>query len=126
MVFFINRQRLVKNGRSRIRLLKRYDSIHSRQAELFASVIAKSPYPVIAAGDFNSVPTSYVYHTIKGKLHDAFLRKGFGFGQTYIALSPTLRIDYILVEPRFKVIQATTPSYSASDHFPVIADINIR
>ena len=123
---FINRQRLVKNGRSRISLLKRYDSIHSRQAELFANVIARSPYPVIAAGDFNSVPTSYVYHTIKGKLHDAFLRKGFGFGQTYIALSPTLRIDYILVEPGFKVIQATTPSYSASDHFPVVADINIR
>jgi endonuclease/exonuclease/phosphatase family metal-dependent hydrolase len=72
------------------------------------------------------LPTSYVYHTIKGNLLDAFLKEGVGFGQTYIALSPTLRIDYILLDPKFKVTQFTSPRFKASDHFPVVADVSIR
>jgi endonuclease/exonuclease/phosphatase family metal-dependent hydrolase len=96
------------------------------QSHFFRKVINESPYPVIVSGDFNSLPTSYVYHTIKGSLQDAFIKKGVGFGQSYIALSPTLRIDYILVDPKFKVVQFTSPLLNASDHFPLIADISIR
>jgi len=123
---FINRDRLLRHGRSRFDTIHYYDSIHSKQAQLYNKVITASPHPVIASGDFNSLPTSYVYHTIKGKLKDAFISKGVGFGQTYIALSPTLRIDYILVDPNFKVHQAISPYIKASDHFPVVADISIR
>jgi endonuclease/exonuclease/phosphatase family metal-dependent hydrolase len=123
---FINHDRLLNQGRSRFDTIHYYDSIHARQAQLYKKVIAESPFPVIASGDFNSLPTSYVYHTIKGKLNDAFLKKGLGFGQTYIALSPTLRIDYILIDPKFRVFQVTSPAFKASDHFPVVADVGIR
>lgn len=123
---FINRNRLFNNARSRFDTIHLYDSIHARQAEFYKKQIEKSPFPIIASGDFNSLPTSYVYHTIKGNLHDAFLKKGSGFGQSYIALSPTLRIDYILCDPKFKIVQTTTPGYSASDHFPVLTDLQIR
>lgn len=123
---FINRDRLLKQGRSRFDTIHYYDSIHSVQARLYNKIISQSPYPVIASGDFNSLPTSYVYHTIKGKLKDAFIKKGFGFGQTYIALSPTLRIDYILPAETFKVHQFTCPYIKASDHFPVVTDISVR
>ncbi|HEX8333619.1 MAG TPA: endonuclease/exonuclease/phosphatase family protein [Segetibacter sp.] len=123
---FINSDRLLNQGRSRFDTIHYYDSIHARQAQLYKKVIATSPYPVVVSGDFNSLPTSYVYHTIRGKLKDAFLKKGVGFGQTYIALSPTLRIDYILLDPKFKVGQFTSPRFKASDHFPVVADVSIR
>jgi endonuclease/exonuclease/phosphatase family metal-dependent hydrolase len=123
---FINHDRLLNQGRSRFDTIRHYDSIHSRQAEFYDKIIRHSPYPVIASGDFNSLPTSYVYHTIKGRLHDAFLKKGLGFGQSYIAISPTLRIDYVLVDPKFKVVQFTSPYLKASDHFPVVADFSIR
>lgn len=123
---FINKERLLTNGRSRYHTLREYDSIHGRQADFFSGVIQKSPHPVILSGDFNSVATSYVYHKIKGNLQDVFLKKGSGFGQTYIALSPTLRIDYILADAKFKVVQFTSPTSSASDHFPIVADILIR
>lgn len=123
---FINRNRLFNNARARFDTIHFYDSIHARQAQFYRQMIEKSPHPVIASGDFNSLPTSYVYHTICGNLQDAFLQKGSGFGQSYIALSPTLRIDYILCDPKFKITQTATPAYSASDHFPVITDIAIR
>lgn len=123
---FINRDRLLNHGRSRLDTIHYFDSIHSRQAFLYNKVIIESPHPVIASGDFNSLPTSYVYHTIKGQLQDAFISKGLGFGQTYIALSPTLRIDYVLAGTEFKVQQVACPYIKASDHFPVIADISMR
>jgi endonuclease/exonuclease/phosphatase family metal-dependent hydrolase len=105
------------------RTLKQYDQIHVQQAEFVKEVLAKSPYPSIITGDFNSVPSSYVYHDIKGNRQDAFLQKGFGLGHSYYALSKTLRIDYILPDNSFKVLQVTTPQLHLSDHFPVVADI---
>ena len=36
------------------------------QADLLKQLIAASPYPTLVCGDFNSLPSSYVYHTIKG------------------------------------------------------------
>ena len=110
-------------GKSVIGRLKHYDQIHVRQAAVVKNEVDKSPYPVIVTGDFNSVPSSYVYHTIKGNLQDAFVKKGFGLGHTYQGLSKTLRIDYVLVDDAFSILQVTSPRLKLSDHFPVIADI---
>ena len=38
-------------------------------------------------------------------MQDAFLKKGFGIGRTFSALSPTLRIDYIFTDKHFKIKQ---------------------
>jgi endonuclease/exonuclease/phosphatase family metal-dependent hydrolase len=105
------------------RTLKQFDQIHARQADFIKNVLAESPYPSLITGDFNSVPSSYVYHTIKGSRQDAFMQKGFGLGHSYYALSKTLRIDYILPDRSFKVVQVTTPQLYLSDHFPVVADL---
>jgi endonuclease/exonuclease/phosphatase family metal-dependent hydrolase len=113
----------VEEGTSKIKPIKHYDRIHALQAEKIRGIINKSPYPVIVTGDFNSVPSSYVYHTIKGNLLDPFIKKGRGFSSSYKALSPTLRIDYILHDPSFKTIQFKTPKLYLSDHFPVVADL---
>jgi endonuclease/exonuclease/phosphatase family metal-dependent hydrolase len=104
--------------------IKYYDRIHANQADLVKSTMFESPYPAIVTGDFNSVPSSYVYHTIKGNKQDAFIKKGFGLGHTYHGLSKTLRIDYILADQSIKFLQFTSPVLYASDHFPLVADIN--
>ncbi len=93
------------------------------QAAFLHEKIITSPYPVIVCGDFNDVPGSYTYHTIKENLQDAFLKKGFGFGRTYRFLSPTLRIDYILADKKFTVQQYKKFEVNYSDHYPVVADI---
>ena len=110
--------------KTRLEKIRYNDSIHARQAEFVRELLDKSPDPIILSGDFNSVPGSYTYHKIKGNLQDCFIKKGYGFGRTFSGLSPTLRIDYILVEKQFKVKQYTAPAMYLSDHFPVVADLS--
>jgi endonuclease/exonuclease/phosphatase family metal-dependent hydrolase len=98
----------------------------SDQARLIKAEIAKSPYPVIITGDFNDVPNSYTYFTIKGNLQDAFLKKGFGLGRTYSAISPTLCIDYILASKQLKVRQFKKENKRLSDHYPLVADFEVK
>jgi endonuclease/exonuclease/phosphatase family metal-dependent hydrolase len=96
------------------------------QAEEVRARLDNSPYPGIICGDFNDVPNSYTYFTIRGGWQDAFLQKGFGIGRTYVNISPTLRIDYILADPRFKVLQCRKFPLPWSDHNPVVADVELQ
>jgi endonuclease/exonuclease/phosphatase family metal-dependent hydrolase len=98
----------------------------AEQAILLHKKIKESPYPVLVCGDFNDVPGSFTYFTIKDNLQDAFLKKEFGFGRTYRFISPTLRIDYIMADKKFTVKQYTKIVAPYSDHYPVIADIKLN
>ncbi len=96
------------------------------QADIVHNELAKSPHPTIICGDFNDVPNSYTYFTIKQHLKDAFLEKGFGIGRSFVSLSPTLRIDYILADPTFEVNQFDMLDESLSDHNMLMADIRFK
>ncbi len=69
------------------------------------------------------MPNSNTYFTIKGKLQDSFLKKGSLIGRTFRFISPTLRIDYILADKRFKVNQFRVIHVPYSDHYPIEADL---
>jgi endonuclease/exonuclease/phosphatase family metal-dependent hydrolase len=94
-----------------------------QQAQLVKEKMEESPYPVVLTGDFNDVPNSNTYFVIKGKLQDAFLKKGFFIGRTFRFISPTLRIDYILADKSFKVNQFEVIHVPYSDHYPIEADL---
>ena len=94
-----------------------------RQAQIVKQKIEESPYPVIITGDFNDVPNSNTYFTIKGKLQDAFLKKGTFIGRTFRFISPTLRIDFIFADKSFKVNQFRIKHVSYSDHYPLETDL---
>ncbi len=96
-----------------------------KQAERIKEEIDKSPYPVIVNGDFNDVPNSYAYHTIGGNLQNAFVEKGGGLGRTFSGISPVLRIDNIFVDKKMEVKQFLTIKKKLSDHFPIIADVEM-
>ncbi len=98
----------------------------SSQADLIKEKIKDSPYPIIFCGDFNDVPNSYTYFTIKGNLQYAFLKKGGGLGRTFRFISPTLRIDYLLADKKFKVQQYHKFVVKYSDHFPVVVDVVLK
>jgi endonuclease/exonuclease/phosphatase family metal-dependent hydrolase len=106
--------------------IKRTYDIHYQQSRMVREKINQSPHPIILGGDFNAVPNSHAYFTIKGNLQDAFLKKGTFLGKTFRYISPTLRIDYVLADPSFTVSQFTVPHIKFSDHFPVIADLQYR
>jgi endonuclease/exonuclease/phosphatase family metal-dependent hydrolase len=97
----------------------------SNQAELVRRELDSSPYPEIICGDFNDVPNSFTYFKIKGNRSDAFLKEGFGVSRTFISLSPTLRIDFILASKKLEVLQFKKSKLYHSDHFPIVADFKL-
>ena len=109
-------------SKSIIMKLKQAYAFRGGQAELVRQELDGCLHPLIICGDFNDVPNSYTYFHIKGDLQDAFLKRGFGIGRTYMSLSPTLRIDYMFASNAFKVLQCKKVELPYSDHYPVIAD----
>lgn len=96
------------------------------EAELVKENLAKTNYPAIITGDFNDVPGSYTYKTIKGNWQDAFLEKGFGVGATFLGLSPTLRIDYILANSPWELRGWESIDENLSDHHMIMADLVLK
>lgn len=97
------------------------------QAELIREVVSNDPYPAILTGDFNDVPNSYAYATVKDKkFRDVFLEQGFGIGRTFNAISPTLRIDYIFVTKEFQILQFNRIVKNLSDHYMLVADVRLK
>ena len=96
------------------------------QAQMVRKHISASPYPTIITGDFNDVPSSYTYTTIKGDWQDAFLAKGFGIGATFSDLSPTLRIDYILANAAWELRGWESVDENLSDHHMILADLLLK
>lgn len=116
---------LLDASKSIVRKLRTGYRFRSEQAEMVKKELNASPFPEILCGDFNDVPNSYVYFTIRGKRKDAFLEKGAGLGRTYSRLSPTLRIDHMLLNPGFEVKAFQVDPIAFSDHFPLVADLAI-
>jgi endonuclease/exonuclease/phosphatase family metal-dependent hydrolase len=116
---------ILQASRSIVKKLKNAYQHRGDQADEVRAQLDKSPYPAIITGDFNDVPNSYTYFTIRGGWQDAFIKKGFGIGRTYVNISPTLRIDYILADPRLEVLQCRKFPLPYSDHNPVVADLQL-
>ena len=106
--------------------IKRSYRNRSIQARMIREAVKNSPYPVILTGDFNDVPNSYTYFTIKKGMQDVFLKKGFGLGRTFSAISPTLRIDYMMCSKKIKALQFKKDNLRLSDHFPMVADLELN
>lgn len=114
-----------KNYRETIRKLKNGIVMRARQVELLMEHIANSPHPVILAGDFNDVPYSYTYFTVRSTLQNAFEAAGRGFGFTYNKVLFFLRIDHIFTDNDFVVHQFRTHrEVDYSDHYPISAKIS--
>jgi endonuclease/exonuclease/phosphatase family metal-dependent hydrolase len=98
----------------------------AKQADVIRAEIEQSPYPVVVCGDFNDTPGSYAYHTIKGDLKDAFIKKGKGIGATYIGFIPTLRIDYTLSDSNFTIGSFEQKNIRLSDHKPLVTKLALK
>ncbi|HYM93262.1 MAG TPA: endonuclease/exonuclease/phosphatase family protein [Chitinophagaceae bacterium] len=117
---------LLSNSRTIFSKIKRGFINRSIQADIIHQVLGDSPYPVIYCSDMNDVPNSYTYFKVRGDMQDAFLKKGFGIGRTFNALSPTLRIDYIFTDKKFAIDQFRRIINNYSDHYMLVADIELK
>lgn len=96
------------------------------QANIVRDALDRSPYPSVICGDFNDVPNSYTYFHIRNDWQDVFLATSLGIGRTYLALAPTLRIDYILPDKNFYIMQFDLVDEDLSDHLMLVTDIGIK
>lgn len=116
---------MVTASRSILKKLKKGYAFRGYQADLVRNKIDSCPYPEIICGDFNDVPNSYTYFHIKGNRQDVFIKKGSGMGRSFTGVSSTLRIDYILADKAFEVLQYNRFLVPWSDHYPVLADLKL-
>jgi len=117
---------LVSNSKTIFSKLKKGVTNRKIQTDIIRQVLGDSPYPVIFCGDLNDIPNSYTYFQIKGDMQDAFLKRGFGIGRTFTAISPTLRIDYIFADRRFRIHQFRRIAKNYSDHYMLVSDIELK
>ncbi|PZP52666.1 MAG: hypothetical protein DI598_00075 [Pseudopedobacter saltans] len=117
-----DRKRMVQH---QIRSVER---LHKEQIKMIRQEIESSKDPVIYCGDMNSVPTSYNFYLMRGNnFQDAFIKGGGGIGATFHNIAPTLRIDAVFVDKsKFKVLQSKVIKVQLSDHYPVVADLQLK
>jgi endonuclease/exonuclease/phosphatase family metal-dependent hydrolase len=100
---------------------RRSVKLRARQAGAIRQLMAESPHPVLLCGDFNDVPTSYVYQKLSRNMNDSFRQAGLGLGVTYRGKIPGLRIDYILAPESWAVHMHQVSDAAFSDHRAVNA-----
>ncbi len=118
---------ILQNTKGLFGKVRRAMMLRKGQAEIIQEMVSNDTHPTIFTGDFNDVPNSYAYATIKGdKFQDVFLEKGFGIGRTFNDISPTLRIDYLFATKDFEVLQFNRIARNLSDHYMLVADVRLK
>jgi vancomycin resistance protein VanJ len=79
--------------------------------------------PVLLAGDFNTPPVGRIYGALARRFGDSFAEAGRGWGYTYPARYPLLRIDYIFHSRDWRATAARVGSRPGSDHRALFAEL---
>lgn len=83
--------------------------------------------PLIVVADLNDTPDGGAYKLLRTSFDDAWIgsrAKGDGF--SYPADKPLKRIDHIFYRDHVRAKKAWTVETLASDHVPVVAELEIR
>ncbi len=110
-------------------LLRRYRTAYQRRAaevEQIAARLAAETLPVVLSGDLNATPDNWAYRQLAAGRTDAFRAAGTGWGGTYRADRPLVRIDVVLADPAWEAVAAHVPKVEFSDHRPVVARLRWR
>lgn len=102
---------------------RRDPAVRTTQArEMLAHI--DTTVPTLVFGDMNASPGAPELQPLLARLHDAWPAAN-GPGFTYPADGPRERIDYVLVSRDFQVRRASVPATLASDHRPVVVDLEL-
>lgn len=98
----------------------------AKQARVLRQIMDEEERPFIVCGDLNSTSHNWVYAYLARGLTDSFRKAGAGWGGTFPARAPLLRIDFVLASKEWEVQEARVGSALSSDHVPVIAELMLR
>lgn len=116
--------------RGKLGEMEAYAQYRLQQVDTICGDLSLDRGPIVVAGDFNSTESSLVIRKLLNKgLRDAFSAAGNGYGYTYGQYTPLhypfMRIDHILVNKDWKVVDCFTGNSIGSDHSPIIADLEL-
>ena len=94
-----------------------------RQSEYIAIQARACTGPVVVVGDFNTPPESPILAEVWRGYTDAFRATGWGFGYTFRGAGTMVRIDHVLVNRKWGVVNCWVGPNVGSPHRPVIADL---
>ncbi|MGC0372854.1 endonuclease/exonuclease/phosphatase family protein [Streptomyces sp. SAI-229] len=97
-------------------------SVREAQVADMLGVLAADRGPKILVGDFNAEASAPELAPLWERLRDA----APDAGGTYPAADPVKRIDLVTVSPGIRVTGARTVATEASDHRPVVTDLEVR
>src|SRR2546421_8537440 len=99
------------------------------EAEQLLKALEEVKGPLIVVGDFNDLPVAAAYQLMNTEFRDAWTDShANGEGLSYPADKAVKRIDYIFYRTSdpVRARKAWTVNTLASDHLPVVADLEIR
>jgi endonuclease/exonuclease/phosphatase (EEP) superfamily protein YafD len=100
-------------------------NLREDQTTRLLAALASLPGPVLLAGDMNSTPLCETHARLATALADTFETRGCGWGYTFPALRPLLRVDYVFADRRLQVAGCHVLAAAGSDHRPVLADLRL-
>ena len=119
---------LLRSGQIRRSIPTMREKSHLRTIELAQArrwVDGFSEIPHIVAGDFNTPPESRAYRGAWADWTNAFSQMGRGYGGTRLNGWIRPRIDHILTDPSWQVVDARVGEDLGSDHLPVVATVRL-
>ena len=106
-----------------------YDDGRLFEAEQMLKFLQDIKGPLIVVGDFNDEPSGSAYKLMLSGFEDAWLHsRAKEVGLSYPADQPTKRIDYIFTRrtDRVRAKKAWVRNTLASDHLPLVADLELK
>lgn len=97
------------------------------EMELIEEALDASPYRRIICVDLNALPYSHTYQRLKNRYHNAFEKRGNGFGFTYHHFPWFIRIDNQFFDRELDIQYfRTLYEIEVSDHYPIEAGYRLR
>ena len=106
-----------------------YDDGRLFEAQQLLRALKDVQGPLVIVGDFNDIPAGRAYQLMRYQFGDAWIEsRSTDEGFSYPTDKPAKRIDYIFfrLTDRVRTKRAWIVDTQASDHVPVVADLEIR
>jgi vancomycin resistance protein VanJ len=102
-----------------------FEEAAEREATLQELLAAHPPGtgPFLLMGDLNTPPAGRLYGLLSARLQDAFGEAGAGWGYTFPARLPLVRIDYVFASRAWLPQRAWTGGPRGSHHRPLVAEL---
>jgi vancomycin resistance protein VanJ len=103
------------------------EDVARREARLAAAVASakESGLPFVVAGDTNVPDLGGTARRQLRGLDDAFREAGNGFGWTFPAKYPWMRLDRVLGGPKIRFVAVEVGKQGASDHRPLVVELEL-